>query len=88
MSTTFSRMSPALARIHRRAWIAVAIIAAVTIVLTLCGIGFGSTWIDPRRVAEILMGEGARGERDVVLQLRAPRVAIAALAGGAMAAAG
>ncbi|MBB6465888.1 iron complex transport system permease protein [Aminobacter lissarensis] len=88
MSSPAPRLSPALARINRRAWVAVGIIAAVAVVLALCGVGFGSTWIDPRRVVEILMGEGARGERVVVLQLRAPRVAIAALAGGAMAVAG
>lgn len=88
MTVLAPRLSPALARINRRAWIAVAIIALVTVTLALCGIGFGSTWIDPRRIAEILMGEGSRGERVVVLQLRAPRVAIAALAGGAMAVAG
>ncbi|MBT1159040.1 iron ABC transporter permease [Aminobacter anthyllidis] len=88
MSIAARGLSPALARINRRAWMAVAIIALITVALALCGIGFGSTWIDPGRIVEILIGEGTRGERVVVLQLRAPRVAIAALAGGAMAVAG
>ncbi|MEO5325964.1 iron ABC transporter permease [Mesorhizobium sp. CC13] len=87
MSLALPRRS-ALSRLNRRAWIAVAIIGVVAVVLALFGVGFGSTWIDPRRIVEILLGEGSRGERVVVLQLRAPRVAIAILAGGAMAVSG
>lgn len=68
--------------------LAVALVTAVFIALFLAGVGFGSTWMPLETVAHVLLGGGERAERLVVLQLRMPRVAAAALAGGAMAFAG
>lgn len=64
------------------------IVAAVFALLFLAGVGFGSTWIPLETVANVLFGGGERTERLVVLQLRLPRVAAAAIAGGAIAFAG
>lgn len=85
--TAFASVA-APARLSRRAWIAVAIIGVAALLVALAGIGFGSTWIDPGRILAVLTGEGTRGDRVVVLQLRMPRVAISILAGGAMSVAG
>lgn len=63
-------------------------VAAVFALLFLAGIGFGSTWIPLDTVANVLLGSGEKTEKLVVLQLRLPRVAAAALAGGAIAYAG
>ncbi len=63
-------------------------VAAVLALLFLAGIGFGSTWIPLETVAHVLLGGGEKTEKLVVLQLRLPRVAAAALAGGSMAYAG
>ena len=71
-----------------RPWVTVMAIAAVFVLLFLCGIGFGSTWIPLETVANVLLGGGEKTEKLVVLQLRLPRVAAAALAGGAIAFAG
>jgi iron complex transport system permease protein len=63
-------------------------VAIVFALLFLAGIGFGSTWIPLETVAQVLLGGGEKTERLVVLQLRLPRVAAAAIAGGAIAFAG
>jgi iron complex transport system permease protein len=63
-------------------------VAAVFVLLFLAGIGFGSTWIPLENVANVLLGGGEKTEKLVVLQLRLPRVAAAAIAGGAIAYAG
>ena len=68
--------------------LAVGIVALAFVVLFLAGIGFGSTWMPLETVAGVLLGGGDKTERLVVLQLRLPRVAAAALAGGAIAFAG
>lgn len=68
--------------------LAVGIVTLAFVVLFLAGIGFGSTWISLDTVAGVLLGGGDKTERLVVLQLRLPRVAAAALAGGAIAFAG
>lgn len=70
------------------AWMVVAIATGIAVVTVLLGIAFGSTWIPIETVASVLLGGGERSERLIVLQLRMPRVAIAMLAGGAMAVAG
>lgn len=64
------------------------LVAACFVLLFLAGIGFGSTWIPLETVANVLLGGGERTDRLVVLQLRLPRVAAAAIAGGAIAFAG
>ena len=63
-------------------------VAAVFVLLVLCGIAFGSTWMPLETVAHVLLGGGEKTEKLVVLQLRMPRVAAAAIAGGAIAYAG
>lgn len=63
-------------------------VAGIFVLFVLLGVGFGSTWVPLDTVAGVLLGGGERSERLVVLQLRLPRVAAAALAGGAMAFAG
>lgn len=63
-------------------------VAAVFVLLVLCGVAFGSSWIPLDAVAGVLLGGGEKTERLVVLQLRLPRVAAAAIAGGAIAFAG
>jgi iron complex transport system permease protein len=63
-------------------------VAAVFVLLVLCGVAFGSTWIPLETVAQVLLGSGEKTDRLVVLQLRMPRVAAAAIAGGAIAFAG
>ena len=68
--------------------IAVTVVAAVFGLLFVSGIGFGSTWIPLDTVAHVLVGGGEKTEKLVVLQLRLPRVAAAAIAGGAIAFAG
>ncbi len=65
-----------------------AIVGGVFVLLFLAGIGFGSTWIPLETVANVLLGGGEKTEKLVVLQLRMPRVAAAAIAGGAIAYAG
>lgn len=68
--------------------LAVLVVSAVFVLLFLSGVGFGSTWIPLETVAHVLFGGGERTDRLVVLQLRLPRVAAAAIAGGAIAFAG
>lgn len=68
--------------------VTVLIVASVFTLVALAGIGFGSTWIPLEVVANVLLGGGERTDKLVVLQLRLPRVAAAALAGGAIAYAG
>ncbi|ODT71084.1 MAG: iron ABC transporter permease [Pelagibacterium sp. SCN 63-23] len=83
--TTFALARP---RLHMARNGVVLSIAAVFVVLFLAGIGFGSTWIPLEKVAQVLLGGGEKTDKLVVLQLRLPRVAAAAIAGGAIAFAG
>ncbi|MDO5604321.1 MAG: iron ABC transporter permease, partial [Paracoccus sp. (in: a-proteobacteria)] len=80
----------ALPRARRRLdpWAVTALVACVFALICLAGVGFGSTWIAPGKVIEVILGGGDKGERLIVLQLRLPRVAAAAIAGGAIAFAG
>jgi len=78
--------SPAPA--HLRPGVVTAVVLAIFALLFLAGIGFGSTWIPLETVAQVLLGGGEKTSRLVVLQLRLPRVAAAAIAGGAIAFAG
>lgn len=66
----------------------VAAVTAAFILLFMGGVGFGSTWIPLETVANVLFGGGEKTDRLVVLQLRMPRVALAAVAGAAMALSG
>ncbi|ODT81797.1 MAG: iron ABC transporter permease [Pelagibacterium sp. SCN 64-44] len=73
---------------HLRPGVVTAVVLAIFALLFLAGIGFGSTWIPLETVAQVLLGGGEKTSRLVVLQLRLPRVAAAAIAGGAIAFAG
>lgn len=74
--------------VHLRPGVVTAVVLAIFALLFLAGIGFGSTWIPLETVAQVLLGGGEKTSRLVVLQLRLPRVAAAAIAGGAIAFAG
>lgn len=72
----------------RRAPASLLAIVCIFVLLALCGVAFGSTWIPLDQVAATVLGAGDKTQKLIVLQLRLPRVVIAALAGGAMAVAG
>jgi iron complex transport system permease protein len=76
------------ARDRARALMVLVVLAGLTLVLLLAATAFGSTWIPLDRIVAVLSGGGARTEQLIVLQLRLPRVLLAALAGGAIAIAG
>lgn len=62
-----------------------AVLAAGAVV---AGLHVGSAEIGPGQVVDVLLGGGDERERAVVLELRAPRVALGLLVGGALAVAG
>lgn len=62
-----------------------AVLAAGAVV---AGLHVGSAEIGPGQVVDVLLGGGDGRERAVVLELRAPRVALGLLVGGALAVAG
>ena len=68
--------------------VALAIMGCAFALLALSGVAFGSSWIPMDQVASVILGAGEKTQRLIVLQLRLPRVVIAALAGGGMAVAG
>lgn len=88
MSAVTFRLGRFTALWHRRAWAIAAAVLALTCCIALLGVAFGSTWIPIGTVLSVLAGGGDATEQLIILQLRMPRVAIAALAGGAMAVAG
>jgi len=57
-------------------------------VLAILAIGIGSSWIGPDRVVAALVGQGSKTDTIIVWTLRLPRVALAILAGAALALAG
>lgn len=67
------------------ALLASALIATLAIVV---GAAVGAAHLAPGRVLATLLGGGSAIERSIVLELRLPRVLLAALAGGALAMAG
>ncbi|WP_370163390.1 iron chelate uptake ABC transporter family permease subunit, partial [Limimaricola soesokkakensis] len=56
--------------------------------LLVTGIGTGSSFLGPDRVIAALWGTGERMDMVIVWTLRLPRVALAALAGAALALSG
>jgi iron complex transport system permease protein len=58
---------------------------AVTLAL---GVRFGAAELDTRQFLDVLLGRASDTDRFIVLQLRAPRVVMAALVGGGLAVAG
>lgn len=81
-----SALSTTLAQ--SRAPLTLTILSCAFVLLALSGVAFGSSWIPLDQVASVILGAGEKTERLIVLQLRLPRVVIAALAGGGMAIAG
>lgn len=73
---------------NARAPLTLTVMACAFVLLALSGVAFGSTWLPIDQVASVIMGAGDKTQRLIVLQLRLPRVVIAALAGGGMAVAG
>jgi iron complex transport system permease protein len=71
-----------------RAPLALMLMSGAAVLLALCGVAFGSSWIPLDQVASVILGAGDKTQKLIVLQLRLPRVVIAALAGGGMAVAG
>lgn len=74
--------------LQARAPLALALLCGAFLLLAACGVALGSTWIPLEQVVSVILGAGEKTERLIVLQLRLPRVVIAALAGGGMAVAG
>ncbi|WEX08850.1 iron ABC transporter permease [Chelativorans sp. AA-79] len=85
------RAAPALGSLARDRARAVTVLfglLAVAALLLLGSTAFGSTWIPLEKVLAALLGGGERTDKLIILQLRLPRVLLAALAGGAIAMAG
>lgn len=80
-------MTSPSSRIMLRGGVVLAVFA-VFVLLVLAGIAFGSTWVPLETVANVLIGGGEKMEKLIVLQLRMPRVAAAAIGGAAIAFAG
>ena len=64
-----------------------ALAAALVIGAILCT-ALGSVSIAPGRIAEALLGGGSEQERNILLQIRLPRMCMAVLLGGALAVSG
>ena len=62
--------------------------AGVLAILLVLGTGIGSSWIGPSRVLAALIGQGSATDEIIIWTLRLPRVALAMLAGAALALAG
>ncbi|MFN7697625.1 MAG: FecCD family ABC transporter permease [Deltaproteobacteria bacterium] len=69
----------------RRVALALALLCAAALAAALCS---GPVWFSPVRVAQIAAGGGEAWERAVILDLRLPRVLVAALVGWALATSG
>jgi len=67
---------------------ALGLIAAAVAGLAILGVGIGASFLPPGRVIAALTGDGAGAETVIVWTLRMPRVALAVLAGAALALAG
>ena len=64
-----------------------ALAAALVIGAIMCT-ALGSVSIAPGRIAEALLGGGSEQERNILLQIRLPRMCMAVLLGGALAVSG
>lgn len=76
--------------LRRRLAVALVVLGAVLVVVAGIALFVGSAALSPRAVARVLAGRAEAGsvESIVTLGLRLPRIAVAALAGGALAVAG
>ncbi|WP_422376957.1 FecCD family ABC transporter permease [Roseibium sp.] len=61
---------------------------AALALLTVAAAGIGSSFMSPERVVAALLGQGSRMDEVILWKLRLPRVALAILAGAALALAG
>ena len=76
-------------QLHRGGYAAVfAALAAALLVGALLCTALGSVSIAPGKVAEILMGGGSGAERNILTQIRLPRMCMTVLLGGALAVSG
>jgi iron complex transport system permease protein len=64
------------------------VLSVLLVILALASVGTGSSFLPPQRVLAALAGLGERTETVIVWNLRLPRVALAALAGAALALSG
>jgi len=64
------------------------VLAAALIASVLLGVRFGSVPLSTATVIDVLLGRGEPVARDIVLQLRMPRVLLGGLVGGGLAVAG
>ena len=64
-----------------------ALAAAVVVGALLCTV-LGSVSIAPGKIAEILLGGGSDAERNILTQIRLPRMCMTVLLGGALAVSG
>ena len=64
------------------------VLSAVLLACLVLAISFGASGLSPLEVIETLVGRGDPSARAIVLQLRLPRVVLAALVGGALALSG
>lgn len=95
--TSVQRTSPAVVpavvdavrrRVRRRTVLVVSVVAAIAIVVTAVALSIGDYSLSPAQLWRTLTGGGERVEEYVVFQVRAPRVAMALVAGGALGLAG
>jgi iron complex transport system permease protein len=69
-------------------WGLAVVLGLVLALAVVLGVRFGSVPVSTAAVLDVLTGGGSTVDRDIVLQLRLPRVALAILVGGGLAVAG
>jgi iron complex transport system permease protein len=69
-------------------WTLAAVLSLALLASVVLGVRFGSVPISTGAVIDVLLGRGDLVERDIVLQLRMPRVLLGVLVGGGLAIAG
>jgi iron complex transport system permease protein len=69
-------------------WGLAVVLGLVLALAVVLGVRFGSVPVSTAAVLDVLRGGGSDVDRDIVLQLRLPRVALAILVGGGLAVAG
>jgi iron complex transport system permease protein len=69
-------------------WALAVVLGLVLALAVVLGVRFGSVPVSTAAVLDVLTGGGSTVDRDIVLQLRMPRVALAILVGGGLAVAG
>ena len=76
-------------QLHRGGYAAVfAALAAAVVVGALLCTALGSVSIAPEKIVEILLGGGSEAERNILTQIRLPRMCMTVLLGGALAVSG